>query len=475
MLPNVADGEAREQLLLNAGDLYESVGEYDLSLSYATQVIDGNWTGHGICKGSVLKLVTLYRSGRLKTAGPDLSAAIDECVKVGEPNYAGRLRLQIAECYISEGKLEEAIHLLTQYYDEVKGTHIPRLVGVWNVALAKAYRRKGLPKLVQQFATYAIHVMEKSDYLESTVTAYQLLAEVAKERNEFKSALAYYERFAAEDKAYINDLNARHLAYQKVNHENIANKLQMDALNKQNHVLQLERELNAKAVETSRLYISLLLMAVLFIGLWAYRTKRSQLHFQNLSRVDGLTGISNRPHFIEQAEKALEASRRTGEQLCIILCDLDHFKSINDRYGHATGDFVLRRTVEVCRGHLTKGDIFGRVGGEEFATLLPNCGPEDARRRGEQLRASIAAITAYQGAAKANVSASFGIATTISSGHELGQLLAHADSALYEAKRTGRNRIVAYSHVALSDAPALAMVSTTGEFVQHTPRSPGGS
>src|SRR5262249_40799621 len=136
---------------------------------------------------------------------------------------------------------------------------------------------------------------------------------------------------------------------------NIANKLQVDALNKQNHVLQLERQLSGKAVETSRLYIVLLTMTVLFIGLWAYRTKKSQLHFQTLSRLDGLTGICNRPYFIAQAEKALENSRRSGEHLCIILCDLDHFKSINDRYGHATGDFVLKRTVSACKVHLNKG------------------------------------------------------------------------------------------------------------------------
>jgi diguanylate cyclase (GGDEF)-like protein len=231
-------------------------------------------------------------------------------------------------------------------------------------------------------------------------------------------------------------------------------------------------------VETSRLYIVLLIMIVLFIGLWAYRTKRSQLHFQTLSRLDGLTGICNRPHFITQAEKALDGSRRTGEHLCIVLCDLDHFKQINDRYGHATGDFVLKRTVSACNVHLDKSEIFGRFGGEEFAFLLPACGPEDARRKAEQLRTAIAGITAHQsGTSRAYVSASFGIAATSESGHELGQLLAHADAALYEAKRTGRNRVVVYSPIPQhSEAPpSLAIVSNTGEFVQYTGRSSGAS
>jgi diguanylate cyclase (GGDEF)-like protein len=436
-------------------------------------VIDGNWVGRGICKGSELKLLALYESGRLKEVGPELRAGIDACVKAGEPNFAGRLRLQEAECDINHNRIDEAIKLLEQHDGEVKETHNPHLIAIWNSALAKAYRKKGLLTLAQQFATYAIDAVAKDGYPQATVVAYQVASEVAKERGDFKSALAYYELFAAADRAYLNDLSARHLAYQKVNHENIANKLQVDALNKQNHVLQLEQELSAKAVETSRLYISLLLMAMLFMGLWAYRTKRSQLHFQNLSRMDGLTGICNRPHFIEQAEKVLEASRRSGEQLCMILCDLDHFKSINDRYGHATGDFVLKRTVAVCKVLLTKGDIFGRFGGEEFGIMLPSCGPEDARHRAEELRASIAGITAYEGTTKANVSASFGIATTSSSGHGLGQLLAHADSALYEAKRMGRNRVVVYSAPSQNETPALAIVATTGEFMQYAQRTSG--
>ena len=479
LLPDVRDPQARQQAMLNAADLYQSVGQYDLSLSYAQQVIDANLLGRGSCKGSVVKMLAMYESGRLKVVGPELRTAVNECTKVGEPSMVAALRLQEAQTYINQSQLDEAIKLLRDLYDQVKETRNPRLIARWNTALADAYRKKGLPALAQLYASYVTTGMGKDGYPDTTasVTAFQVLYQVAKQRGDYKSALEYHERFAAQDRANLDDLSARHLAYQKVNHENIANKLQVDALNKQNHVLQLEKELGSKAVETSRLYIVLLTMTVLFIGLWAYRTKRSQLHFQNLSRLDGLTGICNRPHFISQAEKALEASRRGGEQVCIVLCDLDHFKQVNDRYGHATGDFVLKRTVSACNIHLGKHDIFGRFGGEEFAFLLTGCGTEEARHRAEQLRMAIAGITAYQtGNSKATVSASFGIAGTNASGHELGQLLAHADSALYEAKRMGRNRVVVYSHPpSLSEGPSLAIVSTTGEFVQVTGRSFGGN
>ena len=477
LLPEVSDPRAREQALLNAAALYNEVGQYDLSLSYAQQVIDTNWAGRGFCEGWEQKIEALYESGRAKVVGPELQTGVDACVNTGEAVYANAMRIFAAKAYIRQGKFDEAIKLLQQHYMEVTATRNPLMIATCDSVLADAYRKKGLPALALQFATRVTGSGVNYSISEPLVTAYAVLYEVAKQRGDYKAALQFHEQFAAADKAYLTDLSARHLAFQKVNHENIANKLQVDALNKQNHVLQLERELSSKAVETSRLYIVLLTMTVLFIGLWAYRTKRLQLHFQNLARLDGLTGICNRPHFITLAERALEVSRRGGEQLCIVLCDLDHFKQINDRYGHATGDFVLKRTVSACNVHLGKSDIFGRFGGEEFAFLLPSCGIEDARHRAEQLRLAIAGITAYQnGGAKATVSASFGIAGTIASGHELGQLLAHADAALYEAKRIGRNRVVVYSHTqTIGEVPALAIVSTTGEFVQVTGRFSGGS
>jgi len=425
-------------------------------------VIDEDWDGRGLCKGGRLREVALYEGGRLKTVGTQLQNVIDDCTKKGEIENANAAEMVAAKVYIAQRKYDDAVQILREHYDEVKATHNPRMIAVFDSLLADAYKRKGVPGLAREFASKVTGSTE--EFGEALVTAFRVLYEIAKDQGDFKSALSFHEQYAAADKAYLDDLSARHLAYQKVNHENIANRLQVDALNKQNHVLQLEHELTGKAVETSRLYISLLTMTVVFIGLWAYRTKRSQLHFQSLSRLDGLTGICNRPHFIEQAERALEVSRRTGEPICIILCDLDHFKSINDRYGHATGDFVLKRTVSACNVLLTKNEVFCRLGGEEFGVLLRNCVIDDARQRAEALRVTIAGITAHQGTTKATVSASFGISTTGSSGHELGQLLAHADTALYEAKRTGRNRVVVFGQP--PEVVPLSIVAPTGDLVQ---------
>lgn len=353
-------------------------------------------------------------------------------------------------------------------YEEARSTHYPRLISAFDALLAEAYRGKGATALARQYALDTIDSAVKSAFTEPLVSAYRVLYEIAKEQGDFESALAFHEKYTAADKGYLDDASVRRLAYQKVNHEAIANKLQVEALNRQNHALHLERELAGKAVETSRLYIAMLILILAFIALWAYMTKRSQLHFMGLSQLDGLTGICNRPHFIDQAERALEFHRQSRREVCVILCDLDHFKAINDKYGHATGDFVLQRTVEACNAHLRESDIFARVGGEEFAILLPGCEVDEARRRAEQLRVTIAATNVYRGVAKATVSASFGVAASSLSGYELRQLMAHADAALYQAKHAGRNRVVLYD--AMDEVARLA-VATANEAIPSPLRS----
>ena len=470
LLPHVSDKDAREQALMDAAELYNLVGQNDLSLHYAQILIDENWAGRGVCKGGRMKLQALFQSARIKTVSPEIQAGIDACVASGDLFYANIVRMYGARVYITGSRYDDAIKLLKEHYDEVKQSRYSLLLSQFDALLAEAYRRKGIPMLAREFALSAagIAVQNQHQYTEPLVAAYRLLYELARQQGDFKLALGFHEKFVAADKGYLNDESARELAYDKVTHETIANQLQLASLNKQYQLLQLQKKLDAEAVENSGLYIALLLTILVFIGLWAYRTKRSQLHFMSASQVDGLTGICNRPHFMQQAEKALEHSRKVQQELCIVLCDLDHFKSINDQHGHAKGDFVLQQTVSVCRVHLQVNEAFGRFGGEEFSILLPGSDLETARQLAERLRMAIAQVSTGSGSAESKVSASFGIASTASSGYGLEQLLAHADAALYQAKRSGRNRVVLYEAATEVDSPVAIAFD---EQLSFAPRS----
>jgi diguanylate cyclase (GGDEF)-like protein len=455
LLPGVAGGAARTEGLLAASELYSQVGQYDLALQAAQAVIDDNWSGQGVCTGGERKLYALYNSGRFAEFDGMVGSVIATCVRLGQPAYANELRVSLAGRYLAQGSVDRALAVLTGSYPQVIKMGYGRQIVSFDSLLAVAYQKKGDSAAAGRFALDAVKRTVPGAYPQALIAAYQILYELAKQRGDVRAALAYHEQYTITRIGYLNDVSARQLAYEKGKQESTARKLEIQTLSRDNRVLELEHRLAAKQMETTRLYIAILILIVLFIGLWALWTKRSQLHFKSLSRVDGLTGISNRLHFIERAEAALSYASRSGQDVCLVLFDLDHFKSINDRFGHATGDFVLKRAAGLCRDYLRRSDIYGRFGGEEFSVLLPGCRLEEARGQAEQLRQTICGIQTEHRGAQVTVSASFGIASSATSGYELTRLLAHADSALYRAKRAGRDCVMTYDTAESGEIKAL--------------------
>ena len=160
--------------------------------------------------------------------------------------------------------------------------------------------------------------------------------------------------------------------------------------------------------------------------------------------VDLLTGLSNRRQFLELAEQELARTRRYNKLLSVLMLDLDNFKSINDTFGHQFGDNVLVKVGEICRKTLREVDIVGRIGGEEFAILLPESDTKQAIEVAERLRLDIAnAVIPLDRGINFNFTASIGIATLTATETTIDKLLNLADKALYEAKHKGRNTVCA--------------------------------
>lgn len=440
-LPQVTDKGARTQGLGVASILYSQAGQYDLATIYADQVIKESSDAESACRGSYLNLQALYKSDKMQTIDRRFQDGIDACVKTNEPIFANLIRDYVAGFEIKHERSAAAIELLQKNYVDVQRTHYPPLIADFDASLARAYWEEGELGLSQQFAMSTLSNNIKSEYTESLTTAYELLYLIAQKQGDTGAALAYHEKYMAADKGYLNDVSAKALAYQTVKQQVSAKKLQIDALSKQNQILKLQQSLSTKAAEASRLSMLLLLVVLASIAFWAYKIKRSQLRFMKLARRDGLTGIFNRQHFVSEAELQLQYCRKSSRVASLVLIDLDHFKAVNDNHGHAVGDRVLKRAVEACESHLRSTDVFGRLGGEEFGILLPECTQEQAVARAEQIRRAIALASTDEGAIGFSISASFGIASTSYFGYELRQLLIHADEALYQAKREGRNRV----------------------------------
>lgn len=167
---------------------------------------------------------------------------------------------------------------------------------------------------------------------------------------------------------------------------------------------------------------------------------QEQLQTQALR--DALTGLYNRHHLHTILTREIEHSRRSGQPLSMVLIDADHFKAINDQWGHLVGDEVLRGIGRLLKAQTRLGDWCFRFGGEEFLVLLPNTDALSARQKSEMLLDSIrSAPMASTGDTKINITASMGLATYPTTCTDADSLLSSADKALYQAKRLGRNRM----------------------------------
>ncbi len=180
--------------------------------------------------------------------------------------------------------------------------------------------------------------------------------------------------------------------------------------------------------------------------------KRREEGLHQLARLDPLTGVSNRRHLMERARHEWGRAHRFGLPLALIMLDIDHFKRVNDEYGHAVGDRAICAVATICEDCVREIDIVGRYGGEEFVIVLPGTDLDGARKLGRRLRKRIAETVLQDEKGRPfTLTASLGIAQ-LGAEATLDRLLALADAALYRAKRAGRNRVAA--------APAAEVLST---------------
>lgn len=175
-----------------------------------------------------------------------------------------------------------------------------------------------------------------------------------------------------------------------------------------------------------------------------------ELELRLLVTVDSLTGVLSRRAFREQGGYAVALAQRHKHHLGCIAFDLDHFKSVNDGHGHAIGDRVLAAVTAACGQHLRGTDLFGRLGGEEFAVLVAHTGPRGVAEVAEKLRDAIEQALIAVGGTRLGVTASIGIARLEVDTPDLDTLLANADAALYQAKAAGRNRCVVWRRTSLA-------------------------
>lgn len=440
--------ETRQHSLFASANLYDQVGQYALGLRDVTTLLEktGELSPRNRCFSEQLQLDILERMKQLPDDQSRVEKLIGLCSSLGEPMVANFGRIVLAHQLVASGQREHAEELLRTHLHEMELTQYPRLITEAKALLAELLLEDGDLAAAAHFANEAVADGKADRGVLPLVTANRVLYEIAQRQGNIAAAFEHYRAFAEADKAYLNEVKTRELAYQIVRQENAQKTQQIQLLNRQNNLLQLQQRVEQQKAANSKLLMLFFAIFTLLVGLWAYRTKRVQMSMRRMAQTDALTGICNRHHFTALAEQTLVQCARGGKHVALIMLDLDHFKSINDSYGHVTGDWVLKQVAQVGQELCRPVDHFGRLGGEEFAILLDGCDLKAATRVAEDFRVRIAKIRSTESGFNFRITASFGVTCSMMAAYDLDKLLSQADQMLYRAKREGRNRVVAFSH-----------------------------
>jgi diguanylate cyclase (GGDEF)-like protein len=441
-LPGLKDTVARHSLLSNLSQATNFAGHPEIAIQYAQMIRTDLLPGESPCISMAVEMAARYTQKTLASDSQELARGIEACTAYGSPVMANMMWLTKSARLIEEGDPEAGLALLDRVAPSVEREGYFAGRAALYSQRGNAYLAVGRYEDARKAAQATVDLFKPGDLDNFLIDAYHVLYEVAKREKKDAVALIYYQKFADQERGNLDDLSARALAYAAVEQRALLQGLEADKLTQQNSVLKLEKDLTARAVENGRLYIALLLALLGSVTFWLYRIKRSQLRFMHLSHHDGLTGVLNHQHFMTELERSLHELERRNAPACLVLLDLDHFKQVNDTYGHAIGDVVLKRATATCCQQLRRADLFGRLGGEEFGILLHECHPEQGLVIANCIRAAIEATPVTIDGHVVKYSASIGVACTMISGYGLQSLRREADAALYRAKGAGRNRVM---------------------------------
>jgi diguanylate cyclase len=468
LVDQVQNPVLREHGLIAATTLYNQIGQYPLAYRYAERVLASPSSRRSFCFADYYKFYALQKMNKLPESDDSLLSGISVCEQGHEAAMASLLRTTLARKWIENGQKDRAIAYLEQNLANTMATNYPRAIAEALSLLASLQFEKGD---IASAEINARRALEQGAGLLATppaVSALLVLYQVADKRGDLAGALSAYKRYADAERAYLEEVKARELAYHLVREEARQKNQQIELLNRKNNLLQLQQQVDQKSAQNSRLYMLLFALLAASVGYWAYKTKRMQMSVKRMAETDALTGVCNRHHFTVLSEKTLVQSAAASEPVALVMFDLDHFKSINDSYGHNTGDWVLKQVAEACRHFCRRIDHLGRIGGEEFAILLAGCDLKAATRVAEDCRVRISRIDSSQTGYKFSITASFGVSSAAGSGHDLDKLMSNADQMLYRAKREGRNRVRAY----VSDLP-IEFNEQAADGASHRRRTAG--
>ena len=444
-LPLNIGARAKEHVLSVMAYTYGQLEQYETAKFYSQLLIDNGLTDRVKCHGKVHFLNSLFG---LKEWGLFNELAEDSfqyCREINEFVFGHSIRIKKLDFLLQNGMYEEAKNYFAFIRDDVEKLGYPIFTS-WLYSIAAQTELstgniEGAERLATNAISNTIAKLNQANFTLPLQNAYFVLYKVNEQQGNFNNALHYYVLYSEVKQAISDNRFAQQQAYYTVRAEVEVKNQRIELLNKDNELLFIQKNVIEEEVRQTRIMLSVLAV-VLSIALYlAYKGITGRRRFKKIAEFDQLTGISNRYHFNIQAALALDYSEKNKQPAAVVLFDLDHFKQINDNYGHAAGDWALQAVVATCRNFMRNNDVFGRIGGEEFAVVLPGCKTDKAALLAEICRDAIASIDTAECGTAFPLTASFGVSGSDTSGYQLKQLLADADKAMYRAKDGGRNQV----------------------------------
>jgi diguanylate cyclase (GGDEF)-like protein len=444
---NVRLGREKERLdtLSNIANVYadRQVAQYDRALEYYRQLVEG-YEKHGQPNDVA---DTIFNIGQTSETKGDFAAAefnyrraLVAFERLGRADDIAFTRRALGGCLVKLGRPGEALPLLDAALTHYQTERDPGQLATARQYRGIAYRRLGRSaEAIRDLSAARPHfeAEKNSRFLE---------------RNIDETAIAY-EQLGDWRNAY--EFRKRHGVLQQelasARRDELSSRLRVEfdveKKEQENRALARENALRAGALREAernqRLQIIVIALTLLLAGALAalfWRQVANTRRMRAMAMTDELTRLPNRRHILTALEVAFDAAKRDASPITVIAFDIDRFKRINDTWGHAAGDAVLRTVAHTCRQALRPSDLIGRTGGEEFLIVLHDATPDQARDVAERLRTAVEALD-FSSSVAEGLEVTISLGVFVSSEGEPHAAIAAADSLLYRAKESGRNRV----------------------------------